>query len=61
MVHLRGPAGAGAVLSALTVDNNVLRPSPAHPVPQPECLTYCPLGAPPLEPGDRVEAPAQGH
>ena len=56
-----GLLALAAVLSALTVDNDVLRPSPAHPVPQPECLSYCPLGAPPLEPGDRVEAPAQGH
>jgi hypothetical protein len=56
-----GLLALAAVLSALTVDNDVLRPSPAHPVPQPECLSYCPLGAPPLEPGDRVETPAQGH
>jgi len=52
---------AAAVLSALTIDNDVLRPTPAHPVPQPECLTCLPIGAPPLEPGNRVEAPAQGH
>jgi MFS family permease len=56
-----GLLALAAVLSALTVDNDVLRASPAHPVPQPECLTYCPLGAPPLEPGDQVETPAQGH
>jgi EmrB/QacA subfamily drug resistance transporter len=52
---------AAAVLSALTIDNDVLRPGPARPVPRPECLTNCPVGAPPLEPGNRVEAPAQGH
>jgi hypothetical protein len=50
-----------AVLSALTIENDVLRPEPKHPVAQPECLTCCPLGAPPLEPGNQVEAPAQGH
>jgi len=53
--------GAAAVLSALTIDNDVLRPGPAHPVAQPECLTCLPLSAPPLEPGNRVEAPAEGR
>jgi hypothetical protein len=52
---------AAAVLSALTIDNDVLRSEPDHPVPQPECLTCCPVGAPPLEPGNRVEAPPQAH
>jgi hypothetical protein len=51
----------GAVLSALTIDNDVLRPEPDHPVAQPECLTCLPIGAPPLEPGNRVEAAGQGH
>jgi EmrB/QacA subfamily drug resistance transporter len=37
--------------SALLVDNDVLRPSPGERVAAPECLTNCPLGAPPLEPG----------
>jgi EmrB/QacA subfamily drug resistance transporter len=41
---------AGAVLSALTIDNAVLRPVPGHPVPEPECLISCPVAAPPLEP-----------
>ena len=60
-----------AVLSAFTIDNDVLRPEPEHPVAQPECLTCCPVGAPPLEPGNlaeappdpgnRVEAPPQAH
>jgi EmrB/QacA subfamily drug resistance transporter len=45
-----------AVLSALTIDNNVLRSSPAHPAPEPECRASCPVGAPPLEPGNPVEA-----
>ena len=62
---------AAAVLSAFTIDNDVLRPEPEHPVAQPECLTCCPVGAPPLEPGNlaeappdpgnRVEAPPQAH
>jgi predicted MFS family arabinose efflux permease len=47
---------AAAVLSALTIDNNVLRVTPAHPVPEPECRAACPVGAPPLEPGNQVEA-----
>jgi hypothetical protein len=29
----------------------VLRPVDDQPVPEPECLTCCPVGAPPLEPG----------
>jgi EmrB/QacA subfamily drug resistance transporter len=61
MVICAGLLALGAVLSALTIDNDVLRPEPEHPVAQPECLTCLPIGAPPLEPGNRVEAPAQGH
>jgi EmrB/QacA subfamily drug resistance transporter len=45
---------AGGMLSAVTIDNAVLRPAPAHPVPEPECLTSCPVGAPTLEPCARV-------
>jgi EmrB/QacA subfamily drug resistance transporter len=52
---------ASAVLSALTIDNDVLRTTPAHPVPEPECRTCCPLGAPPLEPGNPVEPQPHGH
>jgi MFS family permease len=53
---------AAAVLSALTIDNGVLRAGgPAHPVAEPECRTCCPVGAPPLEPGNPVEAPSHGH
>jgi EmrB/QacA subfamily drug resistance transporter len=44
---------AGAVLSAVTIDNNVLRPVPDHQVPEPQCRTFCAVGAPPLEPADR--------
>jgi len=61
MVICAGLLALGAVLSALTIDNDVLRPEPEHPVAQPECLTCLPIGSPPLEPGNRVEAPAQGH
>jgi hypothetical protein len=43
------------------VTNDVLRPAPAHPVAQPECVTCLPLGTPSLEPGNQVEAPAQGY
>jgi EmrB/QacA subfamily drug resistance transporter len=49
-----------AVGSALLVDNNVLRSSGGEQVPEPECLTNCAVGAPPLEPpperGLRVRA-----
>jgi MFS family permease len=45
----------GAILSALTIDNDVLRPSGGRTVPRPECHSSCPVGAPPLEPaGPRV-------
>ena len=47
---------AAAVLSALTIDNDVLRATPSHPVAEPECRSCCPVGAPPLEPGNQVEA-----
>jgi predicted MFS family arabinose efflux permease len=47
---------AGAVLSALFVDNDVLKPTPDHAVPQPECRTNCPVGGPPLEAGRRGSA-----
>jgi len=61
MIICGGLLAAAAVLSALTIDNDVLRPEPAHPVPRPECRTCLPIGAPPLEPGNLVETPAQGH
>jgi EmrB/QacA subfamily drug resistance transporter len=40
---------AGSLLSGLFVDNGVLRPAQGEPARQPECLTNCPVGAPPLE------------
>jgi EmrB/QacA subfamily drug resistance transporter len=39
----------GSVLSGLFVDNDVLKPAQGEPARQPECLTNCPVGAPPLE------------
>ena len=52
-----------AVGSALLVDNNVLRSPSGEQVAEPECLTNCAVGAPPLEPGLRVRAapPADSH
>jgi Na+/melibiose symporter-like transporter len=44
---------AGAALSAVTIDNKVLRPEAGRRIPEPECRTYCPVGAPPLQPVDR--------
>jgi EmrB/QacA subfamily drug resistance transporter len=41
-----------AVLSATLVDNNVLHPA-GRPAPEPECVTNCTVGAPPLEPAQR--------
>jgi EmrB/QacA subfamily drug resistance transporter len=43
----------GAVLSAVTIDNDVLRPQTGRKIREPECLTFCGVGAPPLEPADR--------
>ena len=45
---------AAAVLSAVTIDNAVLRAEDDHALPEPECLTCCPVGAPPLEPGSQA-------
>ncbi len=54
MVVCAGLLVAAAVLSAVTIDDAVLRPVDDHPVPEPECLTCCPVGAPPLEPGGQA-------
>jgi EmrB/QacA subfamily drug resistance transporter len=61
MVICAGLLAIAAVLSALIVDNDVLRTEPEQPVARPECLTCCPVGAPPLEAGNPVEDPAQAH
>ena len=53
--------------SAILVDNNVLRSQSGEQVAEPECLTNCAVGAPPLEPGLRVRPalpaapPADSH
>jgi EmrB/QacA subfamily drug resistance transporter len=52
---------AGALLSATMIDNEVLRPpSDGPPVPEPECKTCLPVGAPPLEPGVPAETLVTG-
>ena len=51
MVICAGLLVAAAAASAVTIDNSVLRPEDDHPVPEPECLTCCPVSAPPLDPG----------
>ncbi len=43
-----------ALGSALLVNNDVLRPASGEPVAEPECLTTCAVGAPPLEPGPQA-------
>jgi MFS family permease len=53
MVVCAGLLVVGAVLSAVTIDNNVLRPEPDRQVREPQCRTFCGVGAPPLEPADR--------
>jgi len=54
MVVCAGLLVVAAVLSAVTIDNAVLRPAGDQPAPEPECLTCCPLGAPPLEPSTQA-------
>jgi EmrB/QacA subfamily drug resistance transporter len=53
-----------AVVSAVLIRNDVLRPVAGQPAVRPECLTNCPVGAPPLEPTVRppgpVSYPARG-
>jgi hypothetical protein len=61
MVICAGLLAAAAVLSALTIDNSVLRAEPDRPVAEPEQRTCCPVGAPPLELGDRVQTRPAGH
>ncbi len=50
---------AASALSALFIDNGVLKPDTGEPAPQPECQTYCPVGAPPLEPELHREDPGR--
>jgi len=52
MVVCAALLACGAALSALTINNDVLRAQPeGTPVPEPECRVNCaPVGGPPLEP-----------
>ncbi|MDX6332937.1 MAG: hypothetical protein QOG05_277 [Streptosporangiaceae bacterium] len=50
-----------AVGSAILVDNSVLRSPSGEEVAEPECLTNCAVGAPPLEPGLRAAPRADSH
>lgn len=51
MLLCAGLLAAGAALSALLIDNDVLKPEQDRPVPEPQCRTNCPISAPPFEPG----------
>ena len=63
MVICSGLMVLAAVGSAMLVDNNVLRSPSGEQVPEPECLTNCAVGAPPLEPGlhQRAAPRADSH
>ena len=50
MVVCAGLLVVAAALLRGAIDNDVLRPADDQPVPEPECQTSCPVGAPPLEP-----------
>ena len=54
----------GSVMSALTIRSDVLRPATGQAGAQPECLTNCAVGAPPLEPrlrqDQKLTYPARG-
>jgi len=57
MVICAGLMVLAALLAALLIDNDVLRPAGGQQRPEPECLTNCPVGAPPLEPLARMDDP----
>jgi hypothetical protein len=50
MIVCAGLLLAGALLSALAIDSNVLQPEADQEAVQPECLRGCAISAPPLEP-----------
>ncbi len=56
MIICSGLLVLAAAGSAILVNNNVLRSQSGEQVAEPECLTNCAVGAPPLEPGLRVRA-----
>jgi EmrB/QacA subfamily drug resistance transporter len=59
MVICSGLMVLAALLAALLINNDVLRPSRGHPVAEPECVTNFAVGAPPLGPVVRMrDAPA---
>jgi hypothetical protein len=62
MVVCAALLACGAALSALTINNDVLRAQPeGTAAPEPECRVNCaPVGGPPLEPceGRRAARPA---
>jgi EmrB/QacA subfamily drug resistance transporter len=58
MIVCGGLLLAGAVLSALTIDDHVLsQPEDEVPAPTPECLRNCGIGAPPLQASERAPVP----
>ena len=61
MVICAGLLVAGGLLSAVTIDNRVLRPTATRAVPVPECRTCCPVGAPPLEPCEHLRTALPDH
>jgi MFS family permease len=61
MVICAALLAAGGLLSAFTIGNDVLRATPAHPVPEPECRVNCPVAAPPLEPHEGAQASGRDH
>jgi len=50
MIVCAGLLACGALLSALMINNDVLRAAPEHPAAEPECRVNCAVGGPPLEP-----------
>ena len=57
MVICAGLMVLAALLAALLIDNDVLRPAAGQQRPEPECHTNCAVGAPPLEPLARMDDP----
>jgi hypothetical protein len=53
MVICAGILAAAAVLAAVLVDDDVLRPAPSRPAPEPLSTPDSPVGAAPPEPGRR--------
>ena len=60
MLICAGLLVVSAVLSAATIDNNVLSPGPDRRVTRPACRLNCAVGAPPLEPVPSPLEPVAG-